>query len=78
MYSGIWLFSIAQGLLLDNWLAGWGVVVSFSVMYVLRTPKEEEMMIDHFGSAYTDYMADTGRLFPRIRQSVSRDSKPAD
>ncbi|MDA1162474.1 MAG: protein-S-isoprenylcysteine O-methyltransferase [Planctomycetota bacterium] len=75
MYSAIWLFSIAQGLLLNNWLAGWAVVLAFAVMYFLRTPKEEEMMIDHFGSAYKDYMAETGRLFPRVRQSTSNESK---
>lgn len=77
MYSAIWLFSIAQALILNNWLAGWGVVLAFAVMYVLRTPKEEEMMIDHFGSAYKDYMAEPGRLFPRLRRLTSSESKPA-
>ena len=66
MYSGIWLFSFGQALLLDNWLAGWGVVLAFGVMYFLRTPKEEQMMLDHFGSAYKEYMTETGQLFPRI------------
>lgn len=78
MYSAIWLFSIAQGLLLNNWLAGWSVVVSFSIMYVLRTPQEEAMMIDHFGDSYNEYMTETGRLFPRIRRATIHDSKPAD
>ena len=77
MYSAIWLFSIAQALLLNNWLAGWGVVLAFALMYFLRTPNEEQMMIDHFGSAYKDYMTETGRLFPRVRQSTSSDSKQA-
>lgn len=76
MYSAIWLFSLAQGLLLDNWLAGWSVVVAFTLMYCLRTPHEEAMMMDHFGDAYKDYMAETGRLFPRIRPSIPDDSKP--
>ena len=70
MYSAIWLFSIAQALLLNNWLAGWGVVLAFALMYFLRTPNEEQMMIDNFGSAYKDYMTETGRLFPRVRQST--------
>ena len=78
MYSAIWLFSIAQGLLLNNWLAGWAVVLAFAVMYFLRTPKEEEMMIDHFGNAYKEYMAETGRLFPRIRRSPAGESKSVD
>ena len=76
MYSGIFLFSIAQGLLLNNWLAGWGVVLAFSIMYVLRTPQEEAMMVDQFGNDYTDYMTETGRLFPRIRRSRAADPKP--
>ncbi|MFT5324608.1 MAG: protein-S-isoprenylcysteine O-methyltransferase Ste14 [Planctomycetaceae bacterium] len=82
MYSAIWLFSIAQGLLLNNWLAGWlagwAVVFAFAVMYFLRTPQEEKMMIDHFGSAYTEYMAETGRLFPRLRLSTPGKSNAAD
>ncbi len=75
MYAGIWLFSFAQALLLENWLAGWAVVVAFAFMYCLRTPKEEQMMIDHFGDAYKAYMAETGRLFPRVRRRTSSDSR---
>lgn len=78
MYSGIFLFSIAQGLLLDNWLAGWAVVVAFAVMYFLRTPQEEQMMIDHFGTDYSVYMSETGRLFPRLRQSTPEEARPSD
>jgi protein-S-isoprenylcysteine O-methyltransferase Ste14 len=73
-----YLFSIAQGLLLNNWLAGWAVVFAFAVMYILRTPQEEKMMIDHFGSAYTEYMTETGRLFPRLRQTTPGKSNAAD
>ncbi len=67
MYSGIWLFSLGQAFLLNNWLAGWGVVLAFAFMFFLRVPKEEQMMVDHFGHAYEEYMAETGRLFPRLR-----------
>ncbi len=74
MYSAIWLFSIAQGLLLNNWLAGWAVVVTFTLMYFVRTPNEEAMMIDHFGDAYRDYMTETGRLFPQVRRSTPKSS----
>ena len=66
MYAAIWLFSIAQALLLNNWLAGWAVVFAFALMYVLRTPVEEQMMRDQFGKDYEDYMAETGRIFPLV------------
>ena len=66
MYAAIWLFSLAQGLLLQNWLAGWSAFVAFAIMYFVRIPHEERMMREFFGPAYSDYMQRTGRLFPRI------------
>src|SRR5947209_19624242 len=30
MYASIWLWDLAQGLLLQNWLAGWGALVTFA------------------------------------------------
>ena len=67
MYAAILLFGIAQALLLANWLAGWSAFVTFAVMVLVRTPREERMMLEHFGDAYRDYMLRTGRLFPRLR-----------
>jgi protein-S-isoprenylcysteine O-methyltransferase Ste14 len=66
MYASIWLWAIAQGMLLQNWLAGWSVVPVFAAMYFLRTPREERLMCESFGQAYRDYMRRTGRLFPRV------------
>jgi protein-S-isoprenylcysteine O-methyltransferase Ste14 len=67
MYASIWLFSLAQGLLLENWLAGWSALVTFAALYFVRAPREEQMMCDVFGEDYRDYMRRTGRLFPRWR-----------
>ena len=66
MYSAIFLFSISQGLLLQNWFAGWSALVPFSVLYLIRVPREERMMFDKFGATYLEYMERTGRLVPRI------------
>jgi len=38
MYAAILLFDIGQGLLLENWLAGWSALVAFAVMCILRIP----------------------------------------
>ncbi|MGE3164308.1 MAG: protein-S-isoprenylcysteine O-methyltransferase [Planctomycetota bacterium] len=65
MYAAVWLFSGAQGLLLHNWLAGWAVIVPFGLLYLVRVPREERMLVEHFGDAYRTYMARTGRLWPR-------------
>ena len=67
MYASIFLFCLAQGLLLENWLAGWFALVSFALLYLVRTPREERMMYEFFGEEYRDYMRQTGRLFPRLR-----------
>jgi protein-S-isoprenylcysteine O-methyltransferase Ste14 len=67
MYASILLWDVAQGLLLRNWLAGWGALVTFSVLYVVRAPREERMMCDAFGEEYRDYMRRTGRVVPRWR-----------
>jgi len=68
MYASIWLWAVAQGMLLQNWLAGWSVVPAFAAMYFLRTPREERMMRESFGDAYRQYVERTGRLVPRFRK----------
>ena len=65
MYASIWIWCLAQGLLLENWLAGWYALFGFALMYFLRTPREEQLMCQTFGQEYRDYMRRTGRLFPR-------------
>jgi protein-S-isoprenylcysteine O-methyltransferase Ste14 len=66
MYTSIWLWAIAQFLLLNNWLAGSAAIVAFGIMYVLRVGNEEKMMLDQFGEAYQFYMQRTGRLLPKL------------
>ena len=65
MYASIWLWSLGQGLVLENWLAGWYALAAFALMYFVRTPREERMMCESFGQEYRDYMLRTGRVFPR-------------
>jgi protein-S-isoprenylcysteine O-methyltransferase Ste14 len=67
MYAAIFLFALAQGFLLQNWLAGWAGFVSFAMLYLVRTPREEKMMSEFFGEEYRDYMRRTGRLWPRLK-----------
>lgn len=72
MYLSILLFSLAQALLLQNWLAGWSALVTFVPLYLVRTPREERLMCEHFGEDYRRYMAHTGRLLPRPRARKGR------
>jgi protein-S-isoprenylcysteine O-methyltransferase Ste14 len=66
MYAAIFLFALAQGLLLQNWLAGWAGLVTVALLYLVREPREERMMCEFFGDSYRDYIKRTGRLFPRL------------
>ena len=66
MYASQWLWSIAQILLLQNWIAGWAGTALFLPLYVVRTPREERMMLERFGGEYRAYARRTGRVFPRI------------
>jgi protein-S-isoprenylcysteine O-methyltransferase Ste14 len=66
LYTTHLLWAIAQGLLLSNWLAGWAFLMLSIPLYVIRIPKEEKMMLEHFGEEYRQYMSRTGRLIPRM------------
>ena len=65
MYAAHWLWAIAQALLLQNWIAGLAMLAGFLPMYRLRVELEEQMMLDHFGDQYREYIAQTGRVIPR-------------
>ena len=66
MYAAMWLWSVAQTLLLQNWIAGWAGLVLFVPVYVLRVPREEQMMLEQFGEEYQEYIKRTGRVVPRL------------
>jgi protein-S-isoprenylcysteine O-methyltransferase Ste14 len=66
MYAAHFVWAIAQMLMLHNWIAGFSLLVTILPQYLIRVGAEERLMLDHFGEAYRDYMAHTGRLFPRF------------
>jgi len=66
MYAAHLLWAIAQGLLLQNWLAGWILLVTFIPMYLVRVPEEEKMMLEQFGQEYRLYISRTGGIIPRL------------
>ncbi len=71
MYTSIWLWSLAQGLMLENWIAGPSALVTFAPLYFIRTPREERMMVEVLGDEYREYMGRTGRLLPRMQRPRS-------
>lgn len=66
MYAAIWLYGLAQALLLHNFIAGWSTLITFGLLYFLRVPREEQMMLEKFGNDYRAYMRKTGRIIPPL------------
>ncbi len=66
MYTQIWLWAIAQTLIISNLIAGFSGIATWAILYFIRIPKEEKMMVENFGNEYIKYMKQTGRLLPKI------------
>ena len=64
MYTGFWLWAVAQALLLPNWVAGVSGLVGFGTLYAFRITSEERLMLETFGDSYRDYSRRTARLVP--------------
>ena len=66
MYAAHGLWAIAQLLLLHNWIAGPAFLALSLPLYLVRVPREEQMMLEHFGEEYGSYVSRTGRVVPRV------------
>ena len=66
MYMQIWIWTVAQLLIISNMVTGFAGIIAWAIFYFMRISKEEKMMIEHFGNEYIDYMHETGRIFPKI------------
>jgi len=71
MYTSHLVWGIAQMLMVHNWIAGAASLVTFLLIYFLRIPAEEKMMLEHFGDEYRAYCQRTGRIIPRLRQILN-------
>lgn len=65
MYGSFVLLWIAYFLLSANWFIGVTGILAEGLIMVIRTPREERMMVERFGEDYIAYMHCTGRFFPR-------------
>jgi len=66
MYAHFWIWVIAQGFILANGFVLVFGIIAWGLLYLLRVPKEEEMMIAEFGDEYREYMRVTGRVIPKF------------
>ena len=65
MYTSFVLLWVGYFFISTNWFIGLTGILGFVWAIVVRTPKEEQMMIERFGDEYIAYMKRTGRYLPR-------------
>ena len=66
-YSALIIAVIGGSGVTANWFLFLTGLIPFAFI-VVRTRIEEEKLIDRFGEEYRDYMAKTGRFWPRFRR----------
>jgi protein-S-isoprenylcysteine O-methyltransferase Ste14 len=64
MYTAVLAWATSLGLVLANWVPII-VAVGGAVIFVMRVPREEQMMLERFGDEYREYMKRTGRFLPK-------------
>ncbi len=69
MYTVILVMFVGWLLLIGSWFVGVATVVFVAVIMLMRTRREEAMMIERFGDEYRAYMGQTGRFLPRFKRS---------
>jgi len=65
LYTAMLGIAVAFALVTANWVFAALSILSV-VMLLSRVPREEQMMLDEFGSEYAAYMQRTGRFLPRL------------
>jgi protein-S-isoprenylcysteine O-methyltransferase Ste14 len=66
MYLAYLLWGIAQAMMLPNWVAGFSALVAGGLLFAVRIPREERMMIEAFGAEYRSYIGRSARLVPGV------------
>lgn len=67
MYTAFLLFATSFFLMSGEPVISAIFAVSFAIVMIVRTPREEEQLLAMFGGRYQRYMDQTGRYWPRAR-----------
>ena len=68
IYTAYLMDYLGGGLLAGNLILTVVPVTAYAVLVALRVGREEAVMRETFGQAYTEYEGRTGRLLPPLRQ----------
>jgi protein-S-isoprenylcysteine O-methyltransferase Ste14 len=66
MYSDMMLWMVAFVLITANWFYALTISTGLTILFSIRIPDEEKLMLNRFGEQYRTYMKRTKRLIPYI------------
>ena len=66
MYTCMWLWVAGFWLISSNWIVGIVALLTWSILYFIRLPDEEKMMIEEFGQEYENYINRTKKIIPWV------------
>ena len=66
LYTSTFMVIIGLGIIISNWILSLGILLTFTLIYLIKIPKEERFLIKTFGKRYKDYMQKTGKIFPKL------------
>ena len=78
MYGAFIVLWLSFSLLTANWFVAATGVAAFAMAMLVRTPKEEALLIQAFGDEYREYRRHTGRYLPRFRSGSGRSTSSDD
>lgn len=67
MYAAHIVWAIAQIMMLHNWIAGFSFIIPMCIHYLIRSKREERLLLIHFGDDYREYMLRTGSIIPKLK-----------
>jgi protein-S-isoprenylcysteine O-methyltransferase Ste14 len=66
MYSDMLLWLVSFALVTANWFYALTISTGLAILFSVRIPDEERLMIERFGEQYREYMKRTKRLIPGV------------
>jgi protein-S-isoprenylcysteine O-methyltransferase Ste14 len=66
MYSDMMLWLVSFSLVTANWFYALTISTGLIILFSVRIPDEEKLMLERFGEQYRAYMKRTKRLIPFI------------
>jgi protein-S-isoprenylcysteine O-methyltransferase Ste14 len=66
MYSDMLLWLVSFALVTASWFYALTIATGLAILFIVRIPDEEKLMMKRFGEQYREYKKRTKRLIPYV------------